>query len=74
MKTNIDPVWRRYEKQFLFFKIKNRKISLIIKNIYIKQFFVFKYKKYGDSKEYFLIVFNFFIIILENSYMNINND
>ena len=25
MKTNIDPVWRRYEKQFLFFKIKNRK-------------------------------------------------
>ena len=74
MKTNIDPVWRRYEKQFLFFKIKNRKISLIIKNIYIKQFFVFKYKKYGDSKEYFLIVFNFFIIILENSYMNIKND
>ena len=55
MKTNIDPVWRRYEKQFLFFKIKNRKISLIIKNIYIKQFFVFKYKKYGDSKECFLI-------------------
>ena len=74
MKTNIDPVWRRYEKQFLFFKIKNRKISLIIKNIYIKQFFVFKYKKYGDSKEYFLIVFNFFIISLENSYMNIKND
>ena len=40
----------------------------------MKRFFVFKYKKYGDSKEYFLIVFNFFIIILENSYINIKND